>query len=98
MKQTIKSQALDFVAANGGKATWTEIQNFMVSLKGITPSYETRGWYSSYFSGHTQYSYSKKTGDYRRYYRKGVLLVPNKSDSRYLSFNEANNCYYLNTK
>lgn len=95
MRQTIKSQALDFVAANGGSATWKEIQNYMVSLKGITPTYEIRGWYSSYFSGHTQYSYSKKTGGYRRYYREGVLLVPSKNDPRYLSFSETNYRYLI---
>jgi len=46
---TLIKKTIEFVKANPG-STWAQIQGYMLSLKGLTRCYDTRGWYSSYFS------------------------------------------------
>ena len=85
---TFKSQILDFVENNNGKARWKEIHNFMTTFKGWGKSCESnRGYGSAYFSGISggmSYMYHhfhpRKTGDGRR----GIITRGSSNDPRYL--------------
>lgn len=84
--QTIKSKILDY-AEKLGEATWKELQNYAVSLSGVTPSKDTRGRYASYFAGRSSLIANTFKDQYlnlRDEYSHGLLMRPTKKDLRYL--------------
>lgn len=84
--QTIKSKILDY-AEKLGEASWKELQNYAVSLSGVTPSKDTRGRYASYFAGHSSLianTFKDQYPNLRDEYSHGLLMRPTKKDLRYL--------------
>lgn len=84
--QTIKSKILDY-AEKLGEASWKELQNYAVSLSGVTPSKDTRGRYASYFAGRSSLVANTFKDQYlnlRDEYSHGLLMRPTEKDLRYL--------------
>lgn len=85
--QTIKSKILDY-AEKLGEASWKELQNYAVSLSGVTPSKDTRGRYASYFAGSSSFiarhTFKDQYPNRRDEYSHGLLMRPTKNDLRYL--------------
>ncbi len=84
--QTIKSKILDY-AEKLGEASWKELQNYAVSLSGVTPSKDTRGRYASYFAGSSSFianTFKDQHPNLRDEYSHGLLMRPTKKDLRYL--------------
>jgi hypothetical protein len=78
MKKSVKTRVMDFVAANGGSATFTQIQKFIVEeVKGHTYDRSYRGCFVSAFTkpgmGWNRFrplGYFLKPGFEKRYLRK----------------------------
>ena len=74
MKKTVKTRVMDFVAANGGSATFTQIQKFIVEeVYGRTYEKRDRGIYVSAFLQPGRFrpiGYFLKPGFEKRYLRK----------------------------
>lgn len=84
--QTIKSKILDY-AEKLGETSWKELQNYAVSLSGVTPSKATRGRYASYFAGSSSFIANRLKDQHpnlRDEYSHGLLMRPTKEDLRYL--------------
>lgn len=84
--QTIKSKILDY-AEKLGEASWKELQNYAVSLSGVTPSKDTRGRYASYFAGQSSFianTFKDQHPNRRDEYSHGLLMRPTEKDLRYL--------------
>ena len=73
MKATKKQLLLNHVEANGGKITWHDAVQFLLSTKGMTLKSKdvSRGHYSSYFSDSIQ--------------ARAIMSYPSKGDNRYLA-------------
>ena len=83
---TIKKQVLDF-AEKKGKSKWSDLQKFILTLKGLDPDdRDNRGQFSSYFSGASSWAKDRiKQGDHGRNANSaGLLMRPTKKDPRYL--------------
>ncbi len=86
---TIKKLVLDFAEKNK-KSTWKELQNLILTHKGLDPKDRAnRGMFSSYFSGGssfmTRLGYEKMRGKHGRGANSyGLLMRPTKKDPRYL--------------
>jgi len=80
-KWSLRGRALNFVERNG-PSTWTEIQGYMLGLKGMKQSRDTRGWYSSYF--HVPDPKKQWLAYSWGYTPVGLLMKPSSNDSRYL--------------
>ena len=87
---TIKKMVLDFAEKNK-KSTWKELQNLILTHKGLDPKDRAnRGQFSSYFSGGswvmTQRGWdTKDKGKHGRSDSShGLLMRPTKKDPRYL--------------
>ena len=72
---SLRGRTLNFIERNG-PSTWTEIQGYMLGLKGMKQSRDTRGWYSSYFHIPNPNSWSTVP--------TGLLMRPSPNDPRYL--------------
>jgi hypothetical protein len=74
MKKSVKTRVMDFVAANGGSATFTQIQKFIVEeVQGRTYERRDRGTYVSAFLQPGRFrpiGYFLKPGFEKRYLRK----------------------------
>jgi len=82
-KQTIKKLILNFVESHG-QASWKEIHVYACSLIGLLSDDTTRGRFSSYFSGHSQWLSKIQGIEKRTKNSHGLLMRPTKSDNRYL--------------
>ena len=86
---TIKKMVLDY-AEKKGKSKWKDLQNMIVTIKGMDPSDRAnRGYFASYFSGGSDYmkrrGYDKNIGKHGRGSNShGLLMRPTKKDPRYL--------------
>jgi hypothetical protein len=82
---------MDWVAANGGTTTFTQVQRFIVEeIKGWKYSHDDRGYYVSAFtskgtgrSQHRPLGYFRKPGKEKRYLEK-------QSNGKYLLITPAN--------
>ena len=87
---TIKKTVLDFAEKNK-KSTWKELQNLILTHKGLDPNDRAnRGQFSSYFSGGSWRATragwdAKDKGKHGRSDSShGLLMRPTKKDPRYL--------------
>lgn len=90
-EETLKKKVLDY-AEQKGKTTWKELQEFLVKLTGNQPSRETRGRFSSYFSGGSSWVSDIRKFKSRNATSHGLLMRPTKKDPRYL---EKEGKYYV---
>ena len=86
---TIKKMVLDY-AEKKGKSKWKDLQNMIVTIKGMDPNDRSnRGYFASYFSGGSDWmakrGYDMGKGKHGRGQRShGLLMRPTKQDPRYL--------------
>jgi hypothetical protein len=86
---TIKKMVLDYAEKNG-KSKWKDLQNMIVTIKGMDPNDRSnRGYFASYFSGGSDWmakrGYDMGKGKHGRGQRShGLLMRPTKQDPRYL--------------
>jgi hypothetical protein len=86
---TIKKMVLDYAEKNG-KSKWKDLQNMIVTIKGMDPTDRAnRGYFSSYFSGGSSFmkslGYDKGAGKHGRNSNShGLLMRPTAKDPRYL--------------
>jgi hypothetical protein len=76
MEKSVKTRVMDFVAANGGSATFTQIQKFIVEeVKGWTYTRNDRGYFCA--------ALTKPGKGWNRNRPLGYFLKPGKEE-RYL--------------
>jgi len=89
---TIKKMVLDYAEKNG-KSKWKELQSLIVKHNDLDPNDRSnRGYFSSYFSGGSDFiskyqggKYDKAKGKHGRNSNShGLLMRPTKNDPRYL--------------
>ncbi len=83
--KTYKSMILDF-AEKHESTTWSELQTFALATKKLKNNSNKRGYFSSYFSGHSEYltKYGTNNTTGRNKYSHGLLMIPTTKDPRYL--------------
>ena len=89
---TIKKMVLDYAEKNG-KSKWKELQSLIVKHNDLDPNDRSnRGYFSSYFSGGSDFiskyqggKYDKAKGKHGRNSNShGLLMRPTANDPRYL--------------